>query len=449
MKKSILAFFLIIILLFSLLTLPASAYQLSGFEVSAEGALVASLDTGDILYSKNADKKLYPASLTKIMTALVLLENTPDIDSEIITVSESAIRSLDGTDSSVGGLMIGEKLTARQALYFLLMSSANECANAIAEHYGNGEISNFVSMMNQKAEDLGLGGTHYANAHGLHDLEHYTTVSDVYKITIEALKYDVFEEVVSTRRYQMPATNMQGARTLVTTNFLQDPNNGLGYSHYYQYASGVKTGYTDEAGRCLVSTASKNGYNYICVLMKSAVYNENGARIRLEFHDSQKLYNWAFDNFEYKTVVEADAPVDEAPLELCWEHDYVPLALEGGLSAILPKDADNSTVQIKTAPFKESYDAPIEKGEVLGTADIYYAGELLGTVNLVAADSRQQNVVLVVWRYITDALTSTAFKIVLLVIALVIIGFILTVIIMNRKRKKRRYHRGSKGYKKY
>ena len=106
-------------------------------------------------------------------------------------------------------------------------------------------------------------------------------------------------------------------------------------------------------------------------------------------------------------------------------------------------------MQIKPTPFKESFDAPIEKGAVLGTADIYYAGEKLGTVNLVAADARQQNVVLVVWRYITDALTSTAFKIVLLVVALIIIGFIIVVILMNRKRKKRRYHRGSKGYKKY
>ena len=449
MKKSILAFFLIIILALSLFSAPASAYQLSGFEVNAEGVYFASLDTGDVLYTKNADKKLYPASLTKIMTALVLLDNTENLDTEIITISESAIRSLDGTDSSVGGLMIGEQITARQALYLLLMSSANECANAIAEHYGNGVISNFISMMNEKAESLGMAGTHYANAHGLHDLEHYTTPQDVYTVTIAAMEYDVFKEVVSTTRYKMAATNKQGERTLVTTNFLQDRNNAMGSSYYYQYASGVKTGYTDEAGRCLVSTASKNGYSYICVLMKSPVYNEKGGKVRLEFGDSMKLYEWAFNNFEYKTVVEANSSVLDADLENCWDYDYVPLALEGGLSAILPKDADQSTVQIKTNPYKESYEAPIDKGEVLGTADIYYAGECLGTVNLVAAENRQSNAFLVFWSWLTDVVTSTAFGIVLIIIGGVILGFIIVVILMNRKSRKRRYRRGYKGYKKH
>ena len=449
MKKSILAFFLIIILSFSLFCLPASAYQLSGFEINAEGVYFASLDTGDVLYTKNADKKLYPASLTKIMTALVLLDNEDNLDGEIITISESAIRSLDGTDSSVGGLIIGEQITARQALYLLLMSSANECANAIAEHYGEGDISKFIDMMNAKAEELEMTGTHYANAHGLHDLEHYTTPHDVYVATLAAMEYEVFKEVVSTTRYKMPATNKQQERTLVTTNYLQDRNNAMGSSYYYQYASGVKTGYTDEAGRCLVSTASKNGYNYICVLMKSPVYNEKGGRVRLEFGDSMKLYDWAFDNFEYKTVVEADAPVAEAPVELCWDHDFVPLALEGGLSAIMPKDADRSTVQIKTLPYKESYDAPIKKGDILGTAEIYYAGELLGTVNLVAGASRESNAVLVFWRWLSGIFTSTAFKIILAIIVCIIVGFIVAVILMNRKSRKRRYRRGYKGYKKH
>lgn len=448
MKKTILAIFLIITLFCTLFSIPASAYQLSGFEVTAEGVMLASLDTGDVLYSKNADKKLYPASLTKIMTALILLENTPDIDSEIITVSHSAIHALDGTGSSIGGLKEGEKLTARQALYYLLMSSANECANAIAEHYGNGVISNFIDLMNKRAEELELIGTHFVNPHGLHDPEHYTTVQDIYTLSLTALKYDAFVEVTSTKRYQMPPTNMQGERLLVTTNFLQDRNNALGSEHYYEYAKGVKTGFTDEAGRCLVSTAYKDGYGYICVLMNTPPY-KNGAKNFVQFTESKKLYEWAFSNFEYKTVVEPDTPVAEATVELCWEHDFVPMALEGGLSAVLPKGADRSTVQIKPAPYKETYDAPIKKGEVLGTAGIYYAGELLGTVNLVAADSREANAFLVFWRYVTNALTSTLFKIILLLVALAILGFIVAVILMNRNRKKRRYRRGYKGYKKH
>ncbi len=448
MKKSFLAFFLILILAFSVFCVPVGAYQLSGFEVRAEGVLLASLDTGDILYTKNADKKLYPASLTKIMTALLVIEKTSDLDSEIITISESSIKALEGTDSSIGGLKAGEQITARQALYFLLMSSANECANAIAEHYG-GSIYDFVGMMNTRADELGMTDTHFANAHGLHDVEHYTTVNDIYTLVKHALSFDVFKEVTSTTRYKMPATNMQQARTLVTTNFLQDKNNAMASSYYYKYASGVKTGYTDEAGRCLVSTASKDGYNYVCILMKSTVYDAARNKVRYEFPDSIALYDWAFKNFEYKTVVDAETPVAEAKVELCWDNDHVSLLLEGGLSAILPKEADSSTVQIKANPYKDSFDAPIKKGEVLGTADIVYAGETLGTVNLVAADSREANFVLKALRWLKNAFTSTAFKLIVAIIVLIIVGFILTVVFMNRGRKKRKRRRGYKGYSKY
>ncbi len=437
MGKRILATFLCIILSFTVFCVPASAYKLSGFEVNAEGVLLASLDTGDVLYTKNIDTRLYPASLTKIMTALIVLENTPNLDSEIITVSYEAIHMLDGTGSSVGGLKEGEQLTARQALYYLLMASANECANAVGEHYG-GSVAGFVGKMNLKAQELSMNSTHYVNPHGLHDVEHYTTVSDMYILMKQVMQYDAFREITATTRYQMPATNKQSARTLVTTNFLQDKNNAVSSRLYYPYTKGIKTGYTDEAGRCLISSASKDGYNYLIILMKSPVYSASGAKAWYHFEDSKLLYEWAFNNFEYKTVVEESAPVAEARVELCWDRDHVPLMLEGGLSAILPKDADTSTVQIKPEIYKESFDAPIEKGEVLGTAEILYAGESLGTINLVAGDTLKANTFLKIARYLKDALTSTVFKIIIAAVALAIIVFIIMIIVMNRGRRRRR-----------
>ncbi len=437
MGKRVFSLFFCLILIFSFFAVPARAYKLSGFEVSAEGALIASLDTGDVLYKKNEDKRLYPASLTKIMTAVLVLENTEDLDSEIITVSYSAIHDLDGTGSSMGGLIEGEQITARQALYFLLMKSANEGANAVAEHYG-GSIGGFIGMMNAKAEELGMSGTHYANAHGLHDSEHYTTVSDMYTLIKHALTFPEFKEITSTTRYTVPATNKSGERLLATTVFLQDRHNAASPSYYYQYAAGIKTGYTDEAGRCLVSTASKGGYSYVCILMNSTVRNSNGAMVRYEFGDSKALYEWAFNNFEYKTVVDESAPVVEAKVNLCWEQDYVPLLLKGGLSAILPKDADSSTVQIKTETYKDSFDAPIKKGEVLGTAEISYAGEVLGTVDLIAGETLKANFFLKAVRTVKKAFTSTTFKLIVLIVILAIVAFILTVIFMNRKRRSRR-----------
>ncbi len=399
--------------------------------------MLASLDTGDILYSKNADKRLYPASLTKIMTALMVLENTEHLEKEIITVSYSAIHSLDGTGSSMGGLIEGEQITARQALYMLMVKSANECANAVAEHYA-GSIPAFIEMMNERAAELGMNNTHYVNAHGLHDSNHYTTVADMYILVKHALSFPVFKEVTSTVRYEMAATNKSEGRLLATTVFLQDRHNAASPSYYYPYASGIKTGYTDEAGRCLISTASKGGYNYLCILMKSTVRNENGAMVRYEFGDTQKLYNWAFDNFEYKTVVAEGAPVAEAKVNLCWQQDYVSLYLEGGLSAILPKEADSSTVRKDVTLYQESFDAPIVKGQVMGTVEISYAGEVLGTVNLVAGESLKANFFLKLKRSISNALTSNVFVAIVVIIVLAILSFILTVIFMNRKRKSRR-----------
>lgn len=449
MKKSILALFLIFALLTTLLCPAVSAYQLAGFEVRAQSVILASLDTGDILYSKQADKRVYPAAITKIMVVLLMLERTKNLDTEMITITQSAIDSLEGTDSAIN-LKADEQLSARQAIYYLMMASSNECANAVALHYGNGSISSFIDMMNARAEELGMNGTHYANAHGLHDDEHYTTAADVYTLMGEALGHELFRQAIGATRYSLAATNKQPARTLVTTDYLHDMNNALGYDYFYRYATGGKTGFTDEAGRCLVTTASKNGYNYICVLMNSPVTDASGQNVRYEFADSKALYNWAFDNFEYKTLVDTATPVAEAQVELCWDRDHVSLVLEGGLSAILPKDADSSTVQIKPHLEKETFKAPIKKGEVLGTADIVYAGEVLGTVNLLASDTLDVNYVLVVIDWLKTALKSTAFKIILIAAVLAVIIFTAAVIVMNRNRKKRRHsRRGYKGYSKH
>ena len=437
MRKRLSICFFCIILIFSCFSVSVSAFKPTGFEVNAEGALIASLDTGEVIYSKNADKKLYPASLTKIMTAVILLENTEDLDKEIITVSYDAVHALDGTGSSMGGLFIDEQITARQALYMLMVKSANKCANAVAEHYG-GSISGFIGMMNAKAEELGMTGTHYANAHGLHDPEHYTTVNDMYALVKHALSFSVFKEVTSTIRYNMAPTNKSPERLLATTVFLQDRHNAASASYYYPYASGIKTGYTDEAGRCLVSTASKGGYNYVCVLMNSTVRNDRGALVRYEFPDTQKLYDWAFDSFEFKQVVAEGEPVGEAKVNLCWEQDFVPLLIDGGLSSILPKEANASTVEKNITLYEKSFDAPIKKGEVLGTAEISYAGEVLGTVNIVAGETLKANVVLKFGRTLKKAFTSTVFKMIVLIVVLAIVAFFVAVILMNRKRRSRR-----------
>lgn len=450
MFKKLFCILFVVIITVACVATPISAYVPSSFDVDAEGALLINMDTGDRLYQKNTDKKLYPASLTKLMTALVLCDSVADLDNTVFTVSEYAIRSLDGTDSSTGGLKIGEKLTAKQMLYVLLLSSANEGANAIAENV-SGSIEAYVQLMNQKASSLGMTNTHYANAHGLHDPNHYTTVNDMYLLATAALNVPLLKDICYSTKYTLEPTNMSGSRTYTTTNYLM-LNNGLkctaekyrNQSYYYKYAKGVKTGYTDPAGRCLVSTASKNGYNYMCILMNSPVYNASGQKIRIEFGDTKALYEWAFNDFQYKPVLSSGEIISEVPVKLSWDTDYVSAAPETGLSAVVPKNADSSTTSVNIRWNKESYTAPIKQGDVLGECDVIYAGEVLGTVKLIATHDVKRSTIL----YITNGIGNffkTVFgsKIFLLVLALVgaaILLFVVICVILNSpKKRKRRY----------
>ncbi len=444
----------LVILLIILTVLPtAGAYTPTNFNIDAEGALLVNTDTGDILFSKNADKKLYPASLTKLMTALVLYENTADLDSEIITVSQYAVNSLQGTDS-VPQLNVGEKLTVRQMLYVLLISSANDGANAIAEHVA-GSVEAFSEKMNAKAAELGMTGTHFVTAHGLHDPNHYTTVNDMYKLTTAVLSVDILKEVCYSTKYRLEATNMSAARTFTTTNLML-LNNGQtctaekykGQSYYYKYAKGVKTGYTDPAGRCLISTASKGGYNYMCILMNCPVYAENGrTKIRIEFGDTKALYEWAFNEFEYKNILSTDQIIGEAPVDLAWDTDFVSVVPSNKLSAVVPKVADSSTISMEIDWYKSKYDAPIKKGDIMGECRLVYAGEVLGTVTLEAAQDVERSTLMYIGRSVknfTSALFSSKLFLVFLMLVIAAVAiFIISLIILNspkhKRKKKRRF----------
>lgn len=429
MKKLTIIFLTIIfILCFPITTL---AYEPNDFTVSAEAGILVSLDTGEVLYEKNVDKKVYPASITKIMTVLLILESDRFDPNAKIAMREDVNPYITGTGSAVSTLRVGEEISQLDLVYYVLMSSAGDCAYLAALHYGD-TVENFVSMMNQRAAQLGLTGTHYGNPVGLHDEETYTTVRDVRILAEHALKNETFKTVCSSDRYEVPPTNMSGKRILSTTNFMIDKTT----NYYYKPASGVKTGFTNQAGRCLVSTASYNGYNYLCVLMKCP--NEAGKRH--EFIDSANLYRWAFNNFELKSVVDTEAPVGELPVELSLETDFVPLYVKNKEDCcfILPNEADESTIKLALHLDSESVDAPIEKNQVLGTADIIYAEKILGTVELVAGNSVKQSKLLLIARTLKDFFSSVYMKIVYILIVVGIIIFIIMVIKLNSGRSKKR-----------
>ncbi len=429
MKKRLLCL-LLGLLLFT--AVPASAYQITGFSLNARQALLVSLDTGDVLYTKGADERVFPASLTTVMTAVLLLEKVSDLDGTTVTVSKNAVNSLLGTGLAVMELKAGEQLTARQLLYCLLVPSAADAANVIAE-YCAGSNAAFIDQMNARAQALGMTGTHYADVYGSHHADHYTTVNDLALLFRHALTFDAFCEVTAAARYEMAATNLSPARTLVTTNFLIDRST----AYYYSYARQGKTAYTDEAGRCLVNTAEYGGYHYLCIVMGCPPTDDKGNTVRREFTDARNLFRWAFNSFEYKSVIDPQTPVGEAPVALSRDVDHVPLLLENGLSAVLPVEADSSTVRVEPHLDRPTFDAPIQKGDVLGTADLYYAEEKLGSVRLVAAESVPASFWLVLWRRVTDLVSSRIFLLFVALALLAIFIFLLLVLLLNRKGRKK------------
>lgn len=406
----------------------ASAYDPTSFEVNAKVALLSSLDTDEVIYSKDADKIIYPASITKIMTAVVILESEKYQPDAKIAMTSEVLKMISGTGSVVSNFKAGEEFTQKDLLYMILMSSFGDCTYLAAIEYG-GSVENFVKMMNDKAKSLGLKNTHYVNPIGLHDDNHYTTANDTLILTKYALKNKTFKEICETSKYTM-STNFTQKRTITTTNLLQDPNT----NYYYSYAKGVKTGFTDEAGRCLVSTASYNGYNYICILFGCTA----GGAQRYEFVDSRNLYRWAFNEFKLKTIANTTEPVHEIKVNLSSKTDYVQLYVEKSFVTILPKDADESTIEIVPKPFKEEVDAPIKKGQVLGTADIIYAERVIGTVNLVAGDDIERHSVLYFFSNVKEAVGSPLVTIILIVIGGIIVAYIVAIIILNTKGSKKR-----------
>lgn len=248
--------------------------------VVGEGAVLMDAATGRVLYGKNPDQQFYPASITKIMTALVVLERCKL--SDVVTFSASATTNLESGAVSLN-ITEGDQLTVEQALYGLLLKSANEIGNGLAEHVG-GSISGFADLMNAKAEELGCKNTHFANPHGLNDSTHMTTAYDMALIMRSALQNETFRKINTTLTYNFPATKKAGARTITMGHKMMYPSD----SRYYEGIIGGKTGYTSKAGNTLVTGAERNGVRLIAVVMKSK---------STQYTDTKALLDYGFSNY--------------------------------------------------------------------------------------------------------------------------------------------------------
>lgn len=232
-------------------------------ELNVDSAITVEVSTGKVIYEKNAHDKRFPASTTKVMTALLVLENCELTDKA--TVSYDALSAVP-EGYSTANLQVGETLSIKDLLYALLVRSANEAANVLAEHVA-GSVQSFASMMNTRAEELGCETTHFVNPNGVHNEDHYSSAYDLYLIAKEAMKNPTFREIVSTRSYTLPATEQYNIadRSFSNTNYLLHASSK---NYYYRYAIGIKTGFTSQAGNCLISAASKDNLEFISVVLR-------------------------------------------------------------------------------------------------------------------------------------------------------------------------------------
>ncbi len=434
MKKAIIFVFCLI---FACAPLTAAATYNSSIELRSDIALLVNLETGDEIFSVNATKKAAPASLTKVITAVVALEQCKDL-STVVTVPRYCIDMLAGTDSSVAGLVADEQVTMLQLLNCLLVKSANEAALVIADYVGGGRIDVFVAMMNELAQRLGCTNTHFVNVHGLDTEGHYTCAEDMVKFAKYAMTFPVFKETVAKTEYVLAPTNKNSKeRTMYTTNFMMLP----GYREYYlEQAVGIKTGSTENAGKCFITTASKNGYSYMAVAMGSEYvdYDKDGALENFSFIDCKTMLKWAFDNIRLRVVAESDHIVSVINVNYARGIDHVRLVPKEDYSALVPAGVDADSVLIDCAGLPDSIDAPVKKGDVVGTAEVLYAGESIGNVELVAAEDISRSLLLYITKNIGRASSTTAFKVIIALLVLTIMFFVGANIYVNNKRRRKK-----------
>lgn len=422
-KKLIIYLFLVLFCTSLVMPITTCFATADDVNVNAPVALLMDSATGKIVYEKDAYKRMYPASTTKIMTAILALENC-DLN-DVAKVSYNAIFTVP-VGYSNANLQLDEELTIEQLLYVLLISSANDAANVIAEHIA-GSIESFATMMNTKANEIGCKDTHFVNANGVHDENHYSTAYDLALIGKYAMKNEMFRKIVATTRYTLPITNKydKADRIFVTTNKLVNSKSG----QYYEYATGIKTGYTDAAKNCIVASAKKDGLEFIAVVMNTT----NDASIDTnKFSDCKVLFDYGFNNYVSKLLCAKDSVYKVVKLRnASRENNSLNILYEDNVDVFIGKSDINKDFYPEVE-LNNKIKAPIVKGTVVGKIS-YTVDDIKYTTNLIAGQDVDSN-----------SIFTIIFKIVLIIFVLWAFIKIYDFINGNKKRIRKRKNKSGR-----
>lgn len=384
--------------------------------IQSPSALLMDLNSGKILYEKNINEKMYPASLTKVMTAILALENCEM--NEKATVSYNAVMSI-SSGYVTANLQVGEEVTVEQLLYVLMVGSANDSAVVLAEHI-SGSVEEFAILMNKKAKEIGCKSTNFSNPYGAHDENHYSSAYDLALIAKYAMQNETFRTLVSTTSYKLPKTNKYDKedRFFTTTNALLIVNNTTrADNYYYKYATGIKTGFTTPAKNCLIASANKGNLELLTVVL-GAGQNDDGLSNR--YLDTINLFEYGYDNYVLREIVKSKGVIQTVNIKNATKDTKKLDAVVENDISVLIKAEDKNNALLPEVYINDNLKAPINTGDVIGSVTYTVEG-IEYTENLVANNDVKKS------RFFSNTL-----------IFILVITFVYMYLKSNKRRKKNR-----------
>ena len=414
----------------------AATYSPS-FSLSAKRVLLINLDSGGVLYEKEADEPIEPSLLAQLMTVIVAIEHIPDLDNTMISMSgyvqdQMYTRNIELGGIRLAGLYKGEEIAAKKLLYAVMLRDAADAAMMLADYVGDGSIKYFTEMMNERAAELGATHTHFTDPAGLADGESYTTARDMALIAQYALSVPLICEMMETQFYDGGPTARQQTLYWNTTNKLIVPS-----SEYYNPSiRGIKVGWHDALGSYAVTTARRDGYTYLAVLLgcTGGSVNESAAAA---FAETTRLCQWAFETFSVKVLLEEGRSFGEVPLRLgASSKDFLRVTSAENFTALIPSDIEPSSIRMDVR-LPASVTAPVERGDLIGEVHLILGEEELGVVGIVAAEDAALSRLLMTLDRMQSITRTFWFKfaVVFLVLLIVLYGFL----IVEKQRSRYRY----------
>lgn len=434
-KYRFLSVLLLIPLMLSLVP-PAGAAGQDDLNLFCTHAVLLDAEHGEVLYDMKANEQAYPASTTKIMTALLVMEaiELGQLGAgTVVTVSETAVRGIP-SGYITGSFKPGENISVEDLLYCMMLESDCDASNILAEAV-DGTIEEFVAHMNRKAGGLGCQGTHFTNTYGLHSEDHYSTAYDLALMMQAALEYDLFRTVIKAGSYTVPATNLSKERFFYNKNALISHNYYRGY--VYDKCIGGKTGTTDDAGRCLVAAAEDGDELLISVVLGSGpmpVPGESELK-QGQFRESRRLLEYGFDNFQRVTITKDNEPVDKVAVTMSRQADEVNVKAQGSITRTLPKSMNLDDIETRITLFSDTVEAPVKEGQVMGTMTLSYNGEVYGTLDLVAVTSVERSELLYQKERFLNFFQTSGMQLLLAAVLLLAAGVLLRLLVFRKKRR--------------